>query len=103
MGKVTYTAFLSWLIAFGSALPGILAKIQAGVAEFMGAAELVKGTLPEAVFEVSDEDTALEGQVAQLVATDNAVFDGSKLRAAWKFLNDSGLLPVIISLLTKAA
>lgn len=102
MAQVTYAAFLSWLIAFGQQLPTILGLLNEAIAKLTELASVVRGTLPEAVYSPTDEDVALEGQVAELVAGPNAAFDGSRLRAIFKFANDSGLLPVIISLLTKS-
>lgn len=114
MAQVTYAAFLSWLLSFTTRLPAILKKLDALIEAAIGVAEEALGETPPVALAIkgapanqqllmpSDEEVALEGQVAQLVAAPNAAFDGSRLRAAWKFLNDSGLLPVIISLLTKA-
>lgn len=102
MAQVTYAAFLSWLISFGQHLPVILGKLNDAITTLTELATIVRGTLPEAVYSPSEDETALEGEVAQLVAGPNAAFDGSRLRAIFKFANDSGLLPILISLLTKS-
>jgi len=103
MAQVTYAAFLTWLLSFAQQLPTVLSLLQEAADKLAEVATLVRGTLPEPIFELTDEDTELEGKLALAVAGPNGAFDGSRLRAAWKFLNESGLLPVIISLLTKAA
>lgn len=101
MATMNYAAFLAWLLSFKDELPAILNDIQAAVELLMSAYQRVKGTLPAESFELTDEEASLETDVAVAVAGPNAAFDGTKLRAAWKFLNDSGLLPIIVSLLTK--
>ena len=101
MAQITYAAFITWLLSFKDKLPEILAKIEAGVSALMSAYELIKGTLPAAAFELSDEELQLETDLAVAMAGPNAAWDGSKLRALFKFAQDSGLLPIIISLLTK--
>jgi len=103
---VQYLKFLQILIALGPKLPAILAWLQAGF-------ELLKGLLPTPVPEDSgslqmvqaDECAAeaerLEGEVAAIVAGPNAAFDGTRLRGLFKFLQDSGLLTILIGILTK--
>jgi hypothetical protein len=101
MAQITYAAFITWLLSFKDELPAILADIETAVTALMSAYERIKGTLPAAAVELSDEETQLETSLATAVAGPNAAFDGSKLRALFKFAQDSGLLPIIISMLTK--
>lgn len=114
MGNVTYSAFLTWLLAFTTRLPAVLKKLDVLIEDAVSFAEEALGQIPAVALPIkgapanqqlilaTDEEQALEGQVAQLVAGPDAVFDGSRLRAVWKFANDSGLLAVLMSLLTKS-
>lgn len=101
MAQITYAAFLTWLLAFKDELPSILADIQIAVEALMTAYERIKGTLPASQWEPSEEEARLEGDVAVAVSGTNAAWDGSRLRALFQFAKDSGLLPIIISMLTK--
>jgi hypothetical protein len=101
MAQMTYAAFITWLLSFKDELPAILADIEAAVSALMSAYERIKGTLPAASVELNDEELKLETDLAVAMAGPNAAWDGSKLRALFKFAQDSGLLPIIISLLTK--
>lgn len=101
MAQITYAAFITWLLSFKDELPAILAEIETAVAALMSAYERIKGTLPAAAVELSDEESQLETDLAVAVAGPNAAFDGSKLRALFKFAQDTGLLQIIVSMLTK--
>jgi hypothetical protein len=98
---MTYAAFLTWLLAFKDELPSIIADIQLAIESLMSAYERIKGTLPAAQWEPEPEEAKLEGDVATALAGANAAWDGSRLRALFQFAKDSGLLPIIISMLTK--
>lgn len=99
--SISYAAFLTWLLAFKDELPAVLADIETAVTALMSAYERIKGTLPGSQMELSPEETVLEGKLAAAVAGPNAAWDGSKLRALFKFAQDSGLLEVIVKMLTK--
>jgi hypothetical protein len=98
---MTYAAFLTWLLAFKDELPSIIADIQLAIESLMSAYERIKGTLPASQWEPEPEEAKLEGDVATALAGSNAAWDGSRLRALFQFAKDSGLLPIIISMLTK--
>ncbi len=125
MAQVTYAAFLAWLLSFSSRLPQVLEEIQKGIAAFANAFLLINGTVPEGTLSLesrveqyyaikgapasqqlivpSDEEKGLEADCAALIAGPNAAFDGSRLRGIFKFLNDSGLLAILMSMLTKTS
>jgi hypothetical protein len=99
---VQYLKFLQVLIALGPKLPAILAALQSLF-------DAISAAIPaptEGTLEVSHPSTSemeAEQTVAAMVAAPNAAFDGSRLRGLYKFLNDSGLLAVLISVLAKGA
>jgi hypothetical protein len=106
MAQITYAAFLTWAIGFSTRLPAILQKLDAAIAQIVDLIGLATGTTPpisQAVMQPTPEEEALERQVATLVVGPTGAWDGSRLRAIWKFANDSGLLAILMSLLTKSA
>jgi hypothetical protein len=99
---VQYLKFLQVLIALGPKLPAILAALQALFDAISAAIPApTEGTLELA--HPSTSEMEAEQVVAAMVAGPNAAFDGSRLRGLYKFLNDSGLLAVLISVLAKGA
>ncbi len=99
--QITYAAFITWLLAFKDAVPAVLEKLETAIGALMDAYELIKGTLPASQMSLTDEELSLEGDLAVAVAGTNAAWDGTRLRALFQFAKDSGLLPIIIQLLTK--
>lgn len=103
-----YAAFLSFLLTLGPKLQAIWPKLQAWVATTTDLVTAVKGLIPSttpaagtlSICVPTDEELALEGQVAELIAGPNAAFDGSLLRALWQFGRENpALLQFLISLL----
>ena len=97
-----YLEFLNLLVKLGPKLKDILAWLQQGL-------ELFKSLSPTPatgdvlqVIQPTPEESALEGQVALLVAGESAAFDGSRLRELFKFLQNSGLGQAILAILLKA-
>ncbi len=103
-----YLAFITWLVAFGTKLPKILAALETLV-------EAIAGTVPApppgedslqlvcdttAATEIGEPIKAqvleAETKVANLVAGPNAAWDGSRLRGLFKFLQESGLLDILL-------
>lgn len=94
-----YASFLSWLISMGPKVPRIIALLQELAAIFMPPAD--EGTLQMVAVTPDEED--LERQVFALAvpAGSLGVADPGHLRKLFKFLNDSGLLSILIGLATK--
>lgn len=102
---MSYSMWLSWLLATGPKLPKVFEHVTKGTEEFRQAAILLSGAISESVYVPTGEELALEGQIAQALTTNGsqAAFDGSRLRGIFKFLNDSGLLQILIQVLTKTS
>jgi hypothetical protein len=108
LGVVDYLKWLKLLASMGDKLPAIIAWIQQGFELFGGLfpSTPVSGGGGVLQFTADNPDVIeAEAQVAALLtpAGSQAAFDGSRLRNLFKFLNDSGLLTVLIGLLGKGA
>ena len=105
LGVADYLKWLKLLASLGDKLPAIIAWIQQGFELFK---DLFPTTPTTGVLQLAAYDADVleaEAAVAALLTPSGsqAVFDGSRLRALWKFLNESGLLTVLIGLLGKGA
>jgi hypothetical protein len=89
---MSYFDFLTKLLSSGK-IAAILKWIEEGLAIFNPNAPALATVTP------TDAELKLEGEIAVAVGGPNAAFDGSRLRALFKFLQDSGLLAIL--LLTK--
>lgn len=105
-----YLAFLKALLQFRDKLPRIFDWINEGLALFGELFALPPASGDDSLAMLApdadaSEVLAAEAQVAELLtpAGAQAAFDGSRLRALFKFLQDSGLLNVLIGAAAKAA
>lgn len=106
---MNYLELLRKLVALGSKLPDVWPKLvqvftliqEIAVALGFNSAGDSAGTLNMEA--ASEEESALEAQVGQLLAAPGAeaAWDGSRLRALWKFMQDTGLDSILVTLLTK--
>jgi hypothetical protein len=108
-----YLALINLLLSYGPKLklawPKIMQVIELlrSIAADLGLQSALEpsegGTLG---LEAECNDTAVleaESKLGQLLAADGAeaAFDGTRLRRLWKFLEDSGLDDLLISILTR--
>ena len=96
-----FSAFLKWLVALGPRLPAILAALQ----DLYDAIADVSGDEAFPRAELSPEDSAIvaeiEAALPSYYSETRGLIGGGKLLQLFKWLNDSGLLTVLLSQLAK--
>ena len=95
--------YLDWLRLLASLrdkLPPIFAALQALVKAINDAFPAPTPGILE-LNEITPEVEAAEAAVVALVAGENAAFDGSRLRAIYTFLKETGLLDIFTAILLK--
>jgi hypothetical protein len=87
---MTYAQVFAFLLSLSSRLPAILEWIEAGMELFSPEIETLS------LVELTDEESALEGQLVTALSADNALFDGSRLRQIVTFIKDNPELVALI-------
>lgn len=103
MTSIAYLSFLQWVLSLGPAIPTVIVEIQ-NIAESMQRIRIALGFVePQPLTEepavVPQEIVDCENKIAEQLPSapgTQAMFDGSRLRKAFAFLQSSGLLDLLL-------